>query len=75
MPQGSSPQSYGSGSSSEEEDVTAGEVEGEEMEGDQERPGAAEGASFSPGEYPLAQQSVLGGALSLLLPSGFEPMS
>ena len=75
MPQGSSPQSYGSGSSSEEEDVTAGEGEGEEMEGDQERPGAAEGASFSPGEYPLAQQSVLGGALSLLLPSGFEPMS
>ena len=75
MPQGSSPQSYGSGSSSEEEDVTAGEGEGEEMEGDQERPGAAEGASFSPGEYPLAQQSVLGGTLSLLLPSGFEPMS
>ena len=75
MPQGSSPQSYGSGSSSEEEDVTAGEGEGEEMEGDQERPGATEGASFSPGEYPLAQQSVLGGALSLLLPSGFEPMS
>jgi len=48
--------------------------EGEEGIGEEVMEGE-EGASTSPSDYPLAEQSVLGGTLSLLLPSGFEPMS
>jgi hypothetical protein len=40
-----------------------------------ESPSEEEGASVSPADYPLAEQSVLNGSLSLLLPGGFEPMS
>ncbi len=69
---GSSPQGYGSGMSS-EEDPTAGETA--EMEGEPQEPSGSDGASVSPGDYPLAQQTVLNGTLSLLLPGGFEPMS
>jgi hypothetical protein len=58
---------------SSEEDPTAGETA--EMEGEPQEPSGSDGASVSPGDYPLAQQTVLNGTLSLLLPGGFEPMS
>ena len=45
------------------------------MEGDQGRPEESDGASFAPSDYPLAEQTVLDGTLTLKLPSGFEPMS
>jgi hypothetical protein len=77
MPPGGGLQNYGSGTPA-GEDPTAGE-NNEEMEaseeGTDESASEEEGASFSPADYPLAEQSVLGGTLSLLLPGGFEPMS
>ena len=65
-----------------EADPTAGEdaemSEEGSMEGEPEEPtepSEPATASFSPVDYPLAEQTVLNGTLTLKLPNGFEPMS